>query len=60
MARDPVAESLIACEPEDRKAQYNQTHGIPIGEETLNELRTRSREYGIAFSLKPIETSNTH
>jgi LDH2 family malate/lactate/ureidoglycolate dehydrogenase len=52
--RAGVDEILVPGEPEFRKAQYNRQHGIPIGEETLSELRTLSGEYGVAFKLKPL------
>jgi LDH2 family malate/lactate/ureidoglycolate dehydrogenase len=54
--RSGVDEILVPGEPEHRQAQYNRQHGIPIGEETLGELRTISGEYGVPFTLKPLLT----
>jgi LDH2 family malate/lactate/ureidoglycolate dehydrogenase len=53
--RPGVAEILIPGEPEHRKAQHNRAHGIPVGDETIAELKTLAQEFGLAFDLKPVE-----
>jgi LDH2 family malate/lactate/ureidoglycolate dehydrogenase len=57
--RPGVEEILIPGEPEHRKAQHNRAHGIPIGDETIAELKTLSQEFGLAFDLKPVEGART-
>jgi LDH2 family malate/lactate/ureidoglycolate dehydrogenase len=52
--RPGVDEILVPGEPESRKAKHNRRHGIPIGEETVAELRTLCEEYGLGFSLEPM------
>ncbi len=53
--RPGVDEILVPGEPEARKAEFNRRHGIPVGAETVAELRTLCEEYGIPFDLKPVE-----
>ena len=55
--RPGVDEILVPGEPESRKARYNRQHGIPIGNETLEELKTLCEEYGLDFHLEPTETT---
>jgi len=52
--RPGVDEILIPGELEHRKAEENRRRGIPIGPETVEELRTLCGEYGIGFELKPV------
>jgi LDH2 family malate/lactate/ureidoglycolate dehydrogenase len=49
--RPGVDEILVPGEPEARKAAYNLRHGIPIGQETIDELQTLGQEYGITLDL---------
>lgn len=51
--RAGVEEILVPGEIEHRKAQENLRCGIPISAETVEELRTLCREYGITFALEP-------
>ncbi len=51
--RPGVQEILVPGEPEYRKSQYNRHHGIAIGAETVEELKTLAGEYGIPYSLQP-------
>jgi len=55
--RPGVDEIFVPGEPESRKARYNRQHGIPIGNETIEELKTLCNEYGIEFNLVPTETT---
>jgi len=54
--RPGVDEILVPGEPEHRKAQYHEKHGIPIGDATIDELKTLCQEYGLDFELQPTET----
>ncbi|MEW6666100.1 MAG: Ldh family oxidoreductase [Thermodesulfobacteriota bacterium] len=49
--RPDVAEILIPGEPELRKARVNRSQGIPIGEETIREIRTLSEELKVPYLL---------
>jgi LDH2 family malate/lactate/ureidoglycolate dehydrogenase len=51
--RPGVDEILVPGEPESRKAEDNRRYGIPIGAETLDELRTLCKEYDLNFDLRP-------
>jgi len=52
--RPGVEEILVPGEPEHRRAQHNREHGIPIGPETVEELRTLCGEYDLPFRLEPM------
>ncbi|NQT12812.1 MAG: Ldh family oxidoreductase, partial [Planctomycetes bacterium] len=54
--RPGVDEILVPGEPESRKAEHNRRHGIPIGDATVEELRTLSREFNLDFTLEPTNT----
>lgn len=54
--REGVAEILVPGEPEYRQAQQNLRHGIPIGEETIAELRTLCQEYALGWDLEPVSS----
>jgi LDH2 family malate/lactate/ureidoglycolate dehydrogenase len=49
--RPGVEEILIPGEPEQRKARVNRSQGIPIGEETIREIRTLCEELKVAYLL---------
>jgi LDH2 family malate/lactate/ureidoglycolate dehydrogenase len=49
--RSDIDEILVPGERSHRKAEYNRKHGIPIGEETLAELRNLCEQYKVAFDL---------
>lgn len=51
--RPGVDEILVPGEPESRKAEHNRRHGIPIGDATVEELKTLCQEFGLDFSLVP-------
>ena len=51
--RPGVDEILVPGEPESRKARQNRELGVPIGDATLDELRTLCQEYGLEFQLEP-------
>ena len=55
--RPGVDEILVPGEPESRKAQHNRQHGIPIGEATLDELKTLCQEFGLDFTMVPTNLS---
>ena len=52
--RSGVDEILVPGEPEFRKAELNRRSGVPIGPETVGELKTLCEQYGVDFNLKPI------
>jgi len=52
--RTGVDEILVPGEPESRQAEYNRRHGIPVGKETIDELRVLCREYGVTMDLRPL------
>lgn len=56
--REDVAEILVPGEPEHRIAELNRRRGIPIGEQTVDELRSLCSDYDIAFVLKPADEAN--
>ena len=49
--RPGVEEILIPGEPEQRKARVNRSRGIPIGEETIREIRTLCEELKVPYLL---------
>jgi LDH2 family malate/lactate/ureidoglycolate dehydrogenase len=49
--RPGVEEILIPGEPEQRKARVNRSQGIPIGEETIREIRTLCEELKVPYLL---------
>lgn len=49
--RPGVEEILIPGEPEHRKAIVNREQGIPIGEETIREIRTLCQEFKLPYLL---------
>ncbi|MBN1105322.1 MAG: Ldh family oxidoreductase [Deltaproteobacteria bacterium] len=49
--RPGVDEILIPGEPAQRKARVNRFRGIPIGEETLREIRTLCEELKVPYIL---------
>jgi LDH2 family malate/lactate/ureidoglycolate dehydrogenase len=50
--RPGVEEILVPGEPELRNARYNIEHGVPVGDETIDELKTLCKEYGVPFALE--------
>lgn len=52
--RPGVAEILVPGEQEHRKAEHNRRSGIPLGPETIEELRILAAGYGIPFELEPL------
>ena len=54
--RPGVDEILIPGELEHRRALDNRRRGIPIGPETIDELKTLCAEYRIVFDLEPANT----
>jgi len=51
--RPGVEEILVPGEPEARTARQNFEHGVPVGPQTVEELRALSEHYGVAFTLAP-------
>ena len=54
--RPGVDEILVPGELEHRKAVDNRRRGIPIGPETIDDLKTLCAEYRIIFDLEPVKT----
>jgi LDH2 family malate/lactate/ureidoglycolate dehydrogenase len=54
--RPGADEILVPGESTSRRARENRHNGIPIGEATLDELRSLSEEYAIPFDLEPAKT----
>jgi len=52
--RADVTEILVPGEPEFRKAQQNRQLGIPIGDETIREMKTLAEEYKLPFLLEAV------
>ena len=50
--RPHVEEILLPGELSFRKALKNREQGIPIGEETINEIQVLCKELGVAYTLK--------
>jgi LDH2 family malate/lactate/ureidoglycolate dehydrogenase len=53
--REGVAEIVVPGELEYRKAQDNRRQGMPVGPETVEELRVLAAEYQLPFRLAPLE-----
>jgi LDH2 family malate/lactate/ureidoglycolate dehydrogenase len=52
--REGVDEVLVPGEPEHRTATNNRRNGIPIGPETIAELRALAAEHSVPFALEPV------
>lgn len=50
--RSGVEEILLPGELSFRKALKNREQGIPIGEETINEIQALCKELGVTYSLR--------
>jgi LDH2 family malate/lactate/ureidoglycolate dehydrogenase len=55
--RDGVEEILIPGESKFRQVQENSRRGVPLGPETVEELRVLAAEYHLPFTLEPTEAS---
>jgi LDH2 family malate/lactate/ureidoglycolate dehydrogenase len=53
--REGIAEILIPGESKARKAQENRRQGLPLGPETVEELRVLAAEYQLPFRLAEVE-----
>lgn len=57
--RPGVDEVLVPGERSHRKAEHNRRWGIPIGRETIAELKSLAEEYGVADALEPLAPSSS-
>ncbi|MCX8035655.1 MAG: Ldh family oxidoreductase [Candidatus Sumerlaeia bacterium] len=53
--RPGVEEILVPGERSHRKALENRTKGIPIGDETVAELKLLCQEFGIPFAVQTLD-----